>query len=217
MSQSSQPHRVNVYIDSFNLYYAIKDYYNAKNISYRWLDLGALCSNLLHKYDINKIRYFTALVDSRPGNPNQQQRQLIYLRALRAAVPNLTIHYGKFLSSEVVARVVSPPPQYIRVHKTEEKGSDVNIATYLLLDAFDGDCDVAAVISNDTDLCEPIKVVRQRFNLPVIVFRPRDYISFPLQKVATSYRPIREGVLKASQLPDKLTDANGTIHKPTGW
>jgi len=150
------------------------------------------------KYDINKIRYFTALVDSRPGNPNQQQRQLIYLRALRAAVPNLTIHYGKFL-------------------KTEEKGSDVNIATYLLLDAFDGNCDVAAVISNDTDLCEPIKVVRQRFNLPVIVFRPRDYISFPLQKVATSYRPIREGVLKASQLPDKLTDANGTIHKPTGW
>lgn len=217
MSQSPRPRRVNVYIDGFNLYYAIKDYYKTKRVSYRWLDLGTLCSNLLRNYQINKIRYFTALLDNRPDDPGQQQRQLVYLRALRAAVPNLTIHYGKFLSSEVMARVVAPPPDYIKVHKTEEKGSDVNIATYLLLDAFDSDYEVAAVISNDTDLCEPIQVVRQRFNLPVIVFRPRDYISFPLQKVATSYRPIREGVLKVSQLPDKLTDANGAIHKPPGW
>ena len=217
MSQSPHPRTVNVYVDGFNLYYAIKDYHKTKSVSYRWLDLGALCTKLLPNYRINKIRYFTALVDNRPGDPNQQQRQLIYLRALKAAVPNITIHYGKFLSSEVIARVVAPPPQYVKVHKTEEKGSDVNIATYLLLDTFDGDCDVAAIVSNDTDLCEPIEVVRRRFDLPVIVFRPRDYISFPLKKVATSYRPIREGVLKSSQLPDKLTDANGTIHKPSGW
>jgi hypothetical protein len=37
------------------------------------------------------------------------------------------------------------------VIKTEEKGSDVNLATYLLLDAFKQDCEAAVVISNDSD------------------------------------------------------------------
>jgi hypothetical protein len=77
MSQSPPPRKVNVYVDGFNLYYAIKDFYATKGISYRWLDLGALCSNLLRNYQINKIRYFTALVDNRSGNPYQQQRQLV--------------------------------------------------------------------------------------------------------------------------------------------
>ena len=39
MSQSPQPRKVNVYVDGFNLYYAIKDYQKTKNVSYRWLDL----------------------------------------------------------------------------------------------------------------------------------------------------------------------------------
>ena len=32
----------------------------------------------------------------------------------------------------------------VEVVKSEEKGSDVNLATHLLLDAFERDCDVAA-------------------------------------------------------------------------
>jgi hypothetical protein len=38
-------------------------------------------------------------------------------------------------------------PAAVEVIKTEEKGSDVNLATYLLLDAFRRDCDTAIVIS----------------------------------------------------------------------
>ncbi|MFV2063919.1 MAG: hypothetical protein ACC726_10470 [Chloroflexota bacterium] len=49
------------------------------------------------------------------------------------------------------------------VTKTEEKGSDVNLAAYLLLDAVDHDRDMAVVISNDSDLVEPIAVVRERY------------------------------------------------------
>ena len=44
----------------------------------------------------------------------------------------------------------------VRVMKTEEKGSDVNLATYLLVDAFEDRFDVAVIISNDSDLKEPI-------------------------------------------------------------
>jgi hypothetical protein len=39
--------------------------------------------------------------------------------------------------------------------KVEEKGSDVNLASHLLLDAFQNSFDVGAVLSNDSDLVEP--------------------------------------------------------------
>jgi hypothetical protein len=45
--------------------------------------------------------------------------------------------------------------------KTEEKGSDVNLATHLLHDPHMDRFDVAVVISNDSDLLEPIKIARQ--------------------------------------------------------
>jgi uncharacterized LabA/DUF88 family protein len=55
---------------------------------------------------------------------------------------------------------LAPPDKgYVRVTKTEEKGSDVNIATHLLMDAFDDAYELAVIISNDSDLLEPIKVV----------------------------------------------------------
>lgn len=120
--------------------------------------------------------------------------------------------------------------QTVEVWKTEEKGSDVNIATRMLCDAFDGDFDVAVVISNDSDLLPPIRVIRHRFNLPVGVLNPqigfpdpttRRYPkprnSFALKQAATFYRPIRPSVLAASSFPAQLTDPNGTITKPTSW
>ena len=45
------------------------------------------------------------------------------------------------------------------VHTMEEKGSDVNLAVHLLNDAWRGLFDAAVVISNDTDLVTPIRMV----------------------------------------------------------
>ncbi len=61
----------NLYIDGFNLYYrALKD------TSLRWLDLRKLAEILFPSDSINKVCYFTARLDARPGNPGQAQRQL---------------------------------------------------------------------------------------------------------------------------------------------
>lgn len=43
---------------------------------------------------------------------------------------------------------------HVEVLKSEEKGSDVNLATYLLVDCYRSDCDVAVIVSNDSDLAE---------------------------------------------------------------
>ena len=82
----------NVYIDGFNLYYrALKD------TPFRWLDLRKLAEALFSLDTINKVCYFTARLDARPGNPAQPQRQQAYLRAL-ATLPGFEIHYGTFRS-----------------------------------------------------------------------------------------------------------------------
>lgn len=203
--------KTNVYIDGFNLYFGC-----LRNSPYRWLDLRKLCQLLLPKNDIQAIKYFTARVSSRPNNPSQHRRQEIYLRAVRT-LPNVEIIYGHFLTSEPQMRLVNPPPKYAKVYKTEEKGSDVNIAAHLLSDAYEGRFEAAAIITNDSDLLTPIKMVKQRLNLPVGVISPFPRFARVLDAEASFKRKIRSGVLAASQFPTTLKDAKGTFHKPKSW
>lgn len=207
--------KTNVYVDGFNLYYgAVKD------TPYKWLNIDALVRQLVKGANIQRIRYFTALVQARPGDPSQPDRQQAYLRALET-IPHLTIHYGKFLSSEVTMRLVSPLADgttYVKVAKTEEKGSDVNLASYLLVDGMRGEYDQAIIVSNDSDLLVPVHLVKQELNLRVGVLCPHLKPSQPLVRQATFFRPIRRGVLQASQFPPVLTDSQGKdIHKPSTW
>jgi uncharacterized LabA/DUF88 family protein len=206
--------KTNVYIDAFNLYYGC-----IRGTPFRWLDLRLLSEQLLPRHQIHLVRYFTARVQARPGDIQAPQRQQTYIRALQT-IPNLTIHYGHFLSRPARMPLAKPPligPKTAEVLKTEEKGSDVNVATYLLLDAYDRNCEMALIISNDSDLMEPIRVVRGRFGLPVGIVNPQQNTSHALREVATFYRRLRRGVLQASQLPVQLTDANGVIKKPAAW
>lgn len=204
----------NIYIDSFNLYFGC-----LKGTPYRWLDVAKLCNILLPHDEINRIRYFTALVETRNGNPSQQQRQLNYLRALQT-IPNLSIHYGHFLTTNVSMRLAHPEPDGPRdavVVRPEEKGSDVNLACYMLLDAFDDDCELAVVISNDSDLAFPVQVLRERFGKVVGVLNPQRNTSHKLRTTASFYRPIRRGPLSASQFAGRLRDAVGEFTKPPAW
>ena len=206
--------RTNLYVDGFNLYYRA-----VRGTPYRWLDIGKLASLLLPRHEINRIRYFTALVRNRPSDPAQPQRQQAYLRALQT-IPNLSIHYGRFLESTKRMPLASPHPngpQTVEILNSEEKGSDVNLATYLLLDAFDNDFDIAVVISNDSDLQLPIQLTREKLGKLVGVIDPSDRHSFQLNKAASWYRNLRKGPLSASQFPGIITDDTGDIAKPAGW
>lgn len=105
-------------------------------------------------------------------------------------------------------RLATPTPghsAYATVIKTEEKGSDVNIATHLLRDGFKGEYQVAVLVTNDSDLIEPIKVVRQDLGLPVGILIPQTkYPSVELRRYASFIKPIRSGVLASSQFPPTL-------------
>lgn len=201
-----------VYIDGFNFYYRV-----VKGTPYKWLDFSALCRHLLPGHDIKKIKYFTAHVSARPGDPDIPTRQQIYLRALRT-IPRLEIILGQFIQNRVQAPVAdSNPLRFETVIRTEEKGSDVNIACHLLHDAHMGRYDVGVVISDDSDLAEPLRIVKREMGLTVGILTSNKRPSRKLHQHATFYKRIRKGVLHITQFPDTLRDSNGSFHKPSTW
>ena len=212
----------NVYIDGFNLYHGA-----VKNTKFKWLDLSALCATLLPDDTIHRIRYFTALVLDFPHDPQASSRQDVYIRAL-STIPNLTVHKEGWFATREVWRPKYPlvylnpkcPPQMVKVQTIEEKRTDVDLAAYLLVDCFFNDFDEAAVISNDSDLTLPIKIVRRVGKRIGVInpHRPRK-MSGELEQVASyRLRTINKAVLRNCQFPPTLIDAEGnTITKPVSW
>ena len=210
--------RTFIYIDGFNFYYGA-----VKNTPYKWIDFKALFSHLLDpKHKILSIKYFTAKVSGKI-DPDQPVRQKTYIRALQKYIPEVEIHYGQFLTHNVVMPLACNIKQYIDrmfyvpVIKTEEKGSDVNLAVQLLNDSWENKFDCAIVVSNDSDLAEALKLVSQQKNKIIGVINPRlgKHPAMELMRYAKFYKKVRVGVLKISQLPDPIPGTN--IRKPSAW
>lgn len=211
-----------LYIDGFNLYYSA-----VKGTPLRWLNPVSLVERAFPRNTIVSTIYCTARVSPQPGNPGQPTRQLFYLRAL-GTIPNLKIVYGDFRTRRVRARNANPPPATVEILKTEEKGSDVNLAAHLLMDGFQDRYEAAIVLSGDSDLVTPIRMVRQELAKPVGVLNPQR-ISGPgaptqprpnagLQRAASFYQDsVTWAQLEAAQFPDTLSDAQGTFQKPADW
>lgn len=220
--------RANVYIDGFNLYHGCFDDPTGGRANwrqYRWLDLGAYCATVFPHYQINRIRYFTALVRPTPDNPDCRARQLEYIRALET-IPTLTVHRGRFATNvkkrniaDLRSRPAAPmiPIQAVYVIEEREKASDVNLGSYLLFDAFRDEYDTAVVISNDADLLTPIELVRNELGRRIDLVNPRKTCAYDLQGKTDSYRVVRKGVLSVCQFPPVMHDAHGTIIKPATW
>lgn len=208
--------RTRVYVDGYNLYYAC-----LKGSPHKWLNVHDLVCNLLPRNRVNKLHYFTAQVSARPHDPDQPQRQQTYLRAL-ATVPEIEVHFGHFLTHEIsmpdAAAWYAGRYRPVRVIKTEEKGSDVNLATHLLVDAFDDAYEVAVIISNDSDLKEPIRLVRARFGKRIVLLGPKTTrISGALRPLADYIRQFGPSALARAQFPTQMRDAVGAFHKPPNW
>lgn len=223
------------YVDGFNLFYG-----SLKKSNYKWLDLNKLSELYFPNYEIAKIKYFSAITKSRQDDLNKPIRQLTYFRALKT-LKNLEIILGTFLENEVtmyipekclktgrqsanvelnktLAKLPLLGKNYLVAKRTEEKGSDVNLATHLIMDAYEQKFDLAIVISNDSDLAESIKIVNKQLNLKVRLLNPYPRTNHTLQDaVNRDIKIIRKAALANSQFPNKLTDKNGNFCKPKIW
>ena len=210
----SEAVRTHLYIDGFNLYYGC-----LKGSFLKWLDPVRMAALLLPGHTITATHYFSANVSARPGDPDQPIRQQTYLRALRT-LPNFTIHLGYFLGHAVRMSLAHPSPggpTTAVVWRTDEKGSDVNLATQILVDGFDDAYECAVSVTNDSDLLAPISVVRRRLGKRVGLLNPQQRPARTLLTEVDFYKKIRCGVLAASQFAPTLTDAIGTFCKPATW
>jgi hypothetical protein len=203
-----------IYVDGFNLYYRA-----LRRTPYKWLNIKELCNLALgQRYRVERIKYYTARVSDKI-DPGQSRRQQIYLRALQT-IPEVQIYYGKFLVNPVRLPLQTPLADGTRsawVMRSEEKGSDVNLASHLVHDAHKGVFEAAAVVSCDTDLVEPVRIVSQEIGLPVCLLPPQVQGSKSLKAVATEVRRIGEARLKQAQFPDIVQAAGGEIRKPGSW
>ncbi len=203
-----------IYIDGFNFYYRA-----VKNTPYKWLDFKSLFQKLLStKNQIIQIKYFTALVSGK-YNPQKPIKQKTFLRALKTFIPEIEIYYGHFLTHEVFAPLAKPTEnrRAVKIIKTEEKGSDVNIAVHLLNDAWLNNYDCAIIVSNDSDLAEAMKLVKKHHPNKILglIMPGKGHPSKELMKHADFVKRIRTGILKSSQLPNPIPKTN--IYKPKDW
>lgn len=206
--------RTIVYVDGFNFYYG-----QLKGTPWKWLDLPLLFKNILGpQNEIVKVKYFTAKVQPTLSDPQVNIRQDSYFRALDAYCPKIEIHLSHFLRHAVYMENAAPPPNTIQVWKTEEKGSDVNLALHVLNDAWLDLYDCAVIVSNDSDLANSLKFVKEQHKKLIGLVTPgapKRKTSRQLQAYASFTKPIRTWALEQSLLPDFIPDT--TIRKPSRW
>ena len=196
--------RVYAYIDGFNLFYGALKHPNRKQ--YRWLNVEKLIHNIYtpsQKYGLKKINFYTARIVPHSNIDDAPKNQQIYLTALKS-IPNLEIILGNFISkpTKLPKFPLKTPPEIIEVLKTEEKGSDVNLASHLVLDAAQDSFDIAVVITNDTDLYEPMRIVKEVFNKRIVLICPHDKMAASFKKLNFLHFKVETKHLKNSQFED---------------
>ncbi|MFD6155642.1 NYN domain-containing protein [Nocardia sp. NPDC060256] len=188
--------------------------------------------------------YCTARISGR-DNPVGANEQDVYLRALQLAKSIDELSLGSYVHRATTAPLATsgkkgrpelthpawplmiqngqgtPEPNavfMVSIARREEKGSDVNVASHLLLDVLQGTVDAAVVISNDSDLEFPICEARRR--VPVGTVNPT--MSFPAGRLRGGpsdgvgghwWYQLQPNDITSAQLPPMI----GHLRKPTPW
>jgi len=198
--------RVIIYVDGFNLYFGMTRVW--KDI--KWLNVRTLGASIVQSDQVLvQAKYFTSRVTN---DQAKQKRQNTYLEALKET--GVKIIYGKYQANTEECKrcgnIWSSP---------NEKMTDVNIATHLIIDAFQDKYDIAILVSGDSDLVPPINAVHNNFkNKRVVVAFPPNRTTISVRKAAKGSFVIGRKRLKDNQLPDEITKKGGFIlKKPREW
>lgn len=203
-------------IDGFNLYHSVCDaLFDLPGSAMLWLDLHSLCSSYSHligdgdKIKVERILYFSAFAYHKRDNA-KVQRHRQYIKALEST--GVEFVEGRFKPRPKKCKACG-----IKYTKHEEKETDVAIGVTLFELFHRDECDVAVIVSGDTDLVPAIGAVSRNFPGKYV------YILFPYKRKNTDLLKVAKGGFKISakqysryQLPDPVILSDGTIvRKPS--
>lgn len=144
--------RVQCFVDGFNLYHAVAA---LKRPDLKWFDLRALMGQFIDPdvHELCEVFYFSAFATWLSG-PYKRHQQFVEAIKAGGSTPIL----GQFKEKD--RRCRSCGAKWV-AH--EEKETDVNIALWLLREAYKDNFDEAFVVSRDSDLTPAIRMVREEF------------------------------------------------------
>lgn len=205
---ASNTKKVIVYIDGFNLYFGLIEKGWRK---YLWLDLKKFANSLLlPDQTLFHTKYFT----SRITKPiSKQRRQSLFIDALDT-LSDFSIFYGRYQ-----AQIRTCENCGFTSFISNEKKTDVNIATEMMVDAFQNSFDTAILVSADADLTAPIVAIRRLFpQKTIVVAFPPKRDSYELRTVASTHYFIAEHNFRNNLLPEVVRTASGfELKQPDKW
>lgn len=234
--------KFDAFIDGFNLYKGVLE----RRPQYKWLDLRKFCSGMWPDFCLDNIYYFTAPVKKRFPLDSAPERQSTYLRVLRNQgvqvikgkfrrdekwlrlksayrqefiEPELPSRFG-IVQNALNASVSQAQPDFpkAKVWSFGEKGSDVNLASYLLRGVLSEGLQAALVVTGDSDLTTPIKFSVDAGAHIRIVIPNKEQESSALRQVSSSWFELHPNSLGDYLLPRSfITPKGGNIVRPPGW
>ena len=158
--------KVIVYVDGFNFYYGLKA--SPKWKRYYWLGIGGFFEKFLKpNQELIAVKYFSA----RPDDPEANVNQGCFFQANKEN-PRFRLILGTYLKKSIVCRKCG---YEIRTH--EEKETDVRIATQIVADAYERNCDIAIVVSADSDMVPAIEIAKGIGQTVFVYFPPNQHSS----------------------------------------
>jgi hypothetical protein len=232
----------NAYIDAYNLYYGALE----GRPDLKWLDVAGLCKALLPEMELGTVYYFTARVKDRFSGDGAPRRQHAYLRALSAVGIEIVLgvfrkdpRWLRFAGKSSIELIHPKPapltgltgkaldisfesafPDIPKAHvcKMVEKGSDVNLASYLLRDSFNGHLNNFLVITGDSDLATPVKFSVAAGMAVKVIVPSKIQFADVLAKAASSFSHLDLQLLESNQLPKSVMASKGSpISRPQSW
>lgn len=213
--KSSKIARSRVYIDGFNLYFSVIK----AHPEWKWLDLETYFRAIRPDDEIEKIYYFTAIVEPKRIHSSKRDRQQIYLNALDS-LETVEIIYGTYRQRSVRCGA-SCKQQY---DTPEEKKTDVNIAIKMIDDAINSRVDRIILVSGDSDMEPAVEYIRKHFpKIKIFVYIPQPPIANHQRnnrhyhQIGAKVKPLPLGEIGNCQLPETINSGGNPISKPSEW
>jgi uncharacterized LabA/DUF88 family protein len=234
--------KFNVYIDGFNLYKGALQ----KRPDLKWLDLRRYCQARLTRNELDKAYFVTSRIKEKFEGDAAPRRQHTYLRALENS--GVEVVLGKFRRDinwqrlishqhlDCISPNLSDPLSHIqtsfnksfkealpdsiqaKVWKYGEKGTDVNLASYLLRDVFKSQLQGALVITGDSDLATPLQIAHMQYVFVKTINPKSGRNAGRLSESSDSFEELQVNSLVKFQFPDSINLSSGKIiRRPMEW